>query len=29
MDDEMHAIVKNDTWELTSLLEGHKAIGVK
>jgi hypothetical protein len=29
MDDEMHAIVKNDTWELTSLPEGHKTIGVK
>jgi Reverse transcriptase (RNA-dependent DNA polymerase) len=29
MDDEIHAIEKNDTWELTSLPSGHKAIGVK
>jgi hypothetical protein len=29
MDDEIHAIEKNDTWELTSLPRGHKAIGVK
>jgi Reverse transcriptase (RNA-dependent DNA polymerase) len=29
MDDEMYVIVKNDTFELTSLPEGHKAIGVK
>ena len=25
----MHAIQKNDTWELTTLLQNHKAIGVK
>ncbi|PRQ23286.1 putative RNA-directed DNA polymerase [Rosa chinensis] len=29
MDDEIHAIEKNDTWELTSLPEGKAAIGVK
>ena len=29
MDDEIKAIEKNDTWELTSLPKGHKAIGVK
>ncbi|KAL5540945.1 hypothetical protein UlMin_044921 [Ulmus minor] len=29
MDEEIRAIKKNDTWELTSLLKGHKAIGVK
>jgi hypothetical protein len=29
MDDEMHAIEKNDMWELTSLHKGYKAIGVK
>ncbi|XP_074347366.1 uncharacterized protein LOC141686215 [Apium graveolens] len=29
MDEEIGAIKKNDTWELTDLLEGHKAIGVK
>jgi Reverse transcriptase (RNA-dependent DNA polymerase) len=29
MDDEIRAIEKNDTWELTSLPRGHKAIGVK
>ncbi|KAH9672047.1 hypothetical protein KPL70_017573 [Citrus sinensis] len=29
MDEEIKAIVKNDTWELTTLLKGHKAIGVK
>jgi hypothetical protein len=29
MDDEMHVIMKNDKCELTSLPEGHKAIGVK
>jgi Reverse transcriptase (RNA-dependent DNA polymerase) len=29
MDDEIRAIEKNDTWELTSLLRGHKAISVK
>ena len=29
MDKELKAIVKNDTWELTTLPKGHKAIGVK
>ncbi|KAL6178054.1 hypothetical protein ACLB2K_049574 [Fragaria x ananassa] len=29
MDDEIHAIEKNDTWELTSLPEGKTAIRVK
>ena len=29
MDEEIRAIEKNDTWELTSLPKGHKAIGVK
>lgn len=29
MDEEMEAIKKNDTWELTTLPKGHKAIGVK
>ncbi|KAE8707741.1 hypothetical protein F3Y22_tig00110377pilonHSYRG00343 [Hibiscus syriacus] len=29
MDEEIKAIEKNDTCELTSLLKGHKAIGVK
>ncbi|KAE8681376.1 hypothetical protein F3Y22_tig00111330pilonHSYRG00435 [Hibiscus syriacus] len=29
MDEEIKAIEKNDTWELTSLHKGHKAIGVK
>jgi Reverse transcriptase (RNA-dependent DNA polymerase) len=29
MDDEIHAIEKNDTWMLTSLPRGHKAISVK
>ncbi|KAJ4716957.1 Retrovirus-related Pol polyprotein from transposon TNT 1-94 [Melia azedarach] len=29
MDEEIKAIVKNDTWELVSLPKGHKAIGVK
>ena len=29
MDEEIGAIKKNDTWELTSLPEGHKTIGVK
>jgi Reverse transcriptase (RNA-dependent DNA polymerase) len=29
MDDEIHAIEKNDTWKLTSLPRGHKAISVK
>ena len=29
MDEEIQAIVKNDTWELTTLPKGHKAIGVK
>jgi Reverse transcriptase (RNA-dependent DNA polymerase) len=29
MDDEIRAIEKNDTWELTSLPRGHKTIGVK
>ena len=29
MDEEIKAIVKNDTWELTTLPKGHKAIGVK
>ncbi|KAH9648378.1 hypothetical protein KPL70_025559 [Citrus sinensis] len=29
MDEEIKAIVKNDTWELTILPKGHKAIGVK
>ncbi|KAL6129804.1 hypothetical protein ACLB2K_073153 [Fragaria x ananassa] len=29
MDDEIHAIEKNDTWELTSLPKGKTAIGVK
>ena len=27
--EEMHAIQKNDTWELTALSQSHKAIGVK
>jgi len=29
MDAEIEAIERNDTWELTDLPEGHKAIGVK
>lgn len=29
MDEEIKAIVKNDTQELVTLLKGHKAIGVK
>ena len=29
MDEEIHAIEKNDTWELTTLPEGKKPIGVK
>ncbi|KAH9790788.1 hypothetical protein KPL71_003509 [Citrus sinensis] len=29
MDEEIKAIVKNDTWELTTLPKGHKAIDVK
>ena len=29
MDEEMKAIQKNDTWELTTLLGGHESIGVK
>ena len=29
MKKEMHAIQKNDTWELTTLSQSHKAIGVK
>ncbi|MCF8701902.1 DDE-type integrase/transposase/recombinase, partial [Corynebacterium sp. MC-10] len=29
MDEEIKSIEKNDTWELTSLPKGHKAIGVK
>ena len=29
MDEEIHAIEKNDTWKLTNLPENKKAIGVK
>jgi Reverse transcriptase (RNA-dependent DNA polymerase) len=29
MQEEMKAIEKNDTWELTTLPKGHKSIGVK
>lgn len=29
MDEEFKAIMKNDTWKLTTLLKGHKAIGAK
>ena len=29
MEDEIKAIEKNDTWELTTILKGHKPIGVK
>ncbi|XP_057969347.1 uncharacterized mitochondrial protein AtMg00810-like [Malania oleifera] len=29
MDDEIDAIERNDTWELTNLPKGHKTIGVK
>ena len=29
MDEEIKAIVKNDTWDLTTLPKGHKAIDVK
>ena len=29
MDEEIHAIEKNDTWKLTYLPENKKAIGVK
>jgi Reverse transcriptase (RNA-dependent DNA polymerase) len=29
MQEEMKAIEKNDTWELTTLPKGHKPIGVK
>ena len=29
MDEEMHAIEKNDTWKLTNLPENKKVIGVK
>ena len=29
MDEEIKAIVKNDTWELITFSKGHKAISVK
>jgi hypothetical protein len=29
MQEEMKAVEKNDTWELTTLPKGHKPIGVK
>ena len=29
MKEEIHAIEKNDTWELTMLPKGQKAIGIK
>ena len=29
MDEEIKSITKNDTWELTTLPRGHKAIGVR
>ena len=29
MEEEIHAIEKNDTWKLTTLPSGQKAIGVK
>ena len=29
MNEEIHAINKNNTWELTTLPEDHQAIGVK
>ncbi|CAL5408817.1 unnamed protein product [Camellia sinensis] len=29
MDEEIHAIEENNTWELTNLPKGHKSIGVK
>ena len=29
MDEEIKVIIKNDIWELTTLLKGHKTIGVK
>jgi Reverse transcriptase (RNA-dependent DNA polymerase) len=29
MDDEIKAIEKNETWEMTDLPKGHKLIGVK
>lgn len=29
MNEEIEAIKRNDTWELTTLPEGHKPIGVK
>lgn len=29
MNEEIHAIEKNNTWELTDLPKGHKSIGVK
>jgi Reverse transcriptase (RNA-dependent DNA polymerase) len=29
MQEEMNAIEKNNTWELTTLPKGHKLIGVK
>ena len=29
MDEEIKVIVKNDTWELTTLSKGHKSIGLK
>ena len=29
MEEEIHAIQKNDTWELTTLPQNHKIIGVK
>ena len=29
MDEEIHSIEKNDTWELSSLSEGKKSIGVE
>jgi hypothetical protein len=29
MDEEMKAIEKNETWEMTDLPKGHKPIGVK
>ena len=29
MEEEINAIEKNDTWELSTLSKGHEAIGVK
>ena len=29
MDNEIKAIERNDTWELTGLLKGHKPIDIK